>query len=400
MAIPQVLTADAAACDTSDFVVRAGLAADVAAANARAVDAQGRFPSEAFAALRKHRLLGIMVPQDLGGEGATVSQVADVCYVLGRACGSTSMIYAMHQTKVACLVRHGRGHAWHERMMRRLCAEQLLLGSSTTEGQAGGNIRQSAAPVGREGSRISLERSATCISYGEQSDAIVTTARRAADAAASDQVLVVFLKDDYALEPIVSWDTLGMRGTCSYGFTLRARGADDQILPEPYESIHMRTMVPFAHMMWSATWAGIAAGAVERARMFARNAARAANGQSPPGTAHLTRAIASLRMLRSTVGSAIKKFEAASIDRGDFESMDFQTAITVLKVNASELAVSTVMSALQATGLSGYRNDSDFSVGRHLRDVLSSPIMINNDRVLANLAGASLVSEVPSVLMD
>jgi len=37
------------------------------------------------------------------------------------------------------------------------------------------------------------------------------------------------------------------------------------------------------------------------------------------------------------------------------------------------------MSSLQASGLTGYRNDSEFSIGRHLRDVLSSPIMINNE---------------------
>ena len=69
--------------------------------------------------------------------------------------------------------------------------------------------------------------------------------------------------------------------------------------------------------------------------------------------------------------------------------------MNLLKVNASELAIATVMSALQAAGLSGYRNDTEFSVGRHLRDVLSSPIMINNDRILANVATSSLL-EPPS----
>ena len=54
------------------------------------------------------------------------------------------------------------------------------------------------------------------------------------------------------------------------------------------------------------------------------------------------------------------------------------------------------MSALQRGGLSGYRNDSEFSIGRHLRDILSSPIMINNDRILANVAAsASLLSGAP-----
>ena len=125
-----------------------------------------------------------------GGDGASISDVTDMCYTLGRACSSTAMIFAMHQTKVACLVRHGRGSAWHETLMRRVAAEQLLLASSTTEGQDGGNVRSSAAAVERDGASISLVRNATVISYGAQADGIVTIARRAADAAASDQVLV------------------------------------------------------------------------------------------------------------------------------------------------------------------------------------------------------------------
>ena len=80
--------------------------------------------------------------------------------------------------------------------------------------------------------------------------------------------------------------------------------------------------------------------------------------------------------------------------------MDFQTAINLLKVDASELAVATVLSAMRATGLSGYRNDSDVSMGRALRDVLSSPIMINNDRILASLESATLLSEIPASVRD
>jgi acyl-CoA dehydrogenase len=45
--------------------------------------------------------------------------------------------------------------------------------------------------------------------------------------------------------------------------------------------------------------------------------------------------------------------------------------------------------------LAGYRNDSDFSIARHLRDVLSSPIMINNDRVLASLGAPTVMTPVP-----
>ena len=76
------------------------------------------------------------------------------------------------------------------------------------------------------------------------------------------------------------------------------------------------------------------------------------------------------------------------------------TAMNLLKVNASEMAISTVMSSFQACGLAGYRNDGEFSISRSVRDILSSCIMLNNDRILANVASASLLSEVPATLRD
>jgi acyl-CoA dehydrogenase len=58
------------------------------------------------------------------------------------------------------------------------------------------------------------------------------------------------------------------------------------------------------------------------------------------------------------------------------------------------------MSAIQACGIAGYRNDGEFSIGRHLRDILSSPVMISNDRILANVAMASLLTGALASLRD
>jgi len=382
------------------LTVRAEKVAAIAATHAEAVDSDSRFPAEAIAAAREHRLLGVAVPPEFAGEGASISEIADICYALGRACAATAMVYAMHQTKVACLTRHGRASAWHQLLMRRICGEQMLLASSTTESDRGGDIRNSTAPIERQGARIGLDRSATVISYGEAADAIVTTARRSADAASADQVLVVLLKQDYTLERQVGWDALGMRGTCSAGFRLVASAASEQILPVPYEEIHTRTMMPVAHLLWSSAWGGIAAAAVERTRAFVREARQRTDGALPPAAAHLTRANASLQKLRGLVANALQRFELATDDPAMLESLDFQTAMNLLKVNASELAVATVMSAMQASGLAGYRNDGEFSIGRHLRDILSAPIMINNDRILANLGTTSLLSSVPVSIRD
>jgi acyl-CoA dehydrogenase len=380
----------------SDLTARARAAAEVARVNSAAVDAEARFPGEAFTELRKQRLLGIQVPLSLDGEGATIAEIADVCYILGQSCSSTALIYAMHQIKMACIVRHYKGNAAHEKILRRIAAEQLLMASSTTEGQAGGNVRSSEAAVEHDGAQVTLERKATVISYAVEADGIVTTARRAADAQGNDQVLLVLLKADYTLERLQVWDTLGMRGTHSEGFTLRARAAAGQIMPEPYDRIHAQTMVPFAHILWGSVWAGIAAAAASKAQAFVRHVMRQANGQTPPGAAHFTQAVSTLRTLRGVLATSLRSYEAIMSDEKAIASLEFQAMITLTKVQVSELAVTTVLTSLRACGLSGYRNDTEFTIGRLLRDVLSAPIMISNDRILTNLATTSLMTPLPA----
>jgi acyl-CoA dehydrogenase len=380
---------------------RARFVAAAAAEHAAEVDRDARFPAETFSAARQHRLLSMLVPVELGGDGATVSDAVDVCYLLGMACGSSAMIFAMHQIQVVILLRHAKDSPWHQQLLRRLCDEQLLFASSTTENQMGGAVRASACAVEREGTRITLAKNATVMSYGAEADGVLVTARRAPDAAPSDQVLVTLLKGDYELEKIKAWDTMGMRGTCSTGFTLRGRAGAEQVIPESYERIHPQSMVPIAHLTWSGVWCGIAGGAVSHARRFVRKgAAQASGGQAAPGASHLTRAMMSLRALRGSLAAAVSSYESSAAEPERLEAMDFQAGMNLLKVNSSERAIETVLHALQACGLAGYRNDGEFSVARQLRDVLSSSIMINNERILASTASSLLLFEVPARVRD
>jgi acyl-CoA dehydrogenase len=380
---------------------RARSMARIAAEHAQSVDREARFPKEAYAVAKSERLLGMLIPREFGGDGASISDAAEVSYILGQACGATSLIFSMHSIMIAILVRHAQSSAWHQGFMRKIADEQLLVASSTTEGLGGGDVRSSSCfvePTG--GGRMKMTREATVLSYAVEADALLTTSRRSAESAPSDQVLVALVKGDYHFEPLKDWNVMGMRGTSSAGHSLKATGLVEQVLPVPYDVIHKHSMGPIAHLTWGGTWAGVAAGAVARARQFVRTAARQANGQLPPGAPHLTRATMSLRALRGQLAAALLRFEAAGSDPKLLESLDFQTSMTLLKVNNSELAIETVMSALRACGLSGYREEGEFSVTRHLRDILSSMIMINNDRILANAANAAMLSDVPSFLRD
>ena len=119
---------------------------EVLAAHAGDVDRDARFPREALTALCGRELLGALVPRDLGGMGLTVSQVARVCDALGQYCGSSAMVFAMHQIQVACVVHHARQSAYFRAYLGRLVAEQRLIASATTEVGVGGDLRSSSSP--------------------------------------------------------------------------------------------------------------------------------------------------------------------------------------------------------------------------------------------------------------
>jgi acyl-CoA dehydrogenase len=120
----------------------------------------------------------------------------------------------------------------------------------------------------------------------------------------------------------------------------------------------------------------------------------------PPGAPQFTRLFAALRTLRAMIANSMRVYERLMNDPKALEALEFQSMITLTKVEASEQAVGIVLAALRVCGLSGYRTDGDFSIERSLRDVLSSPIMINNERILANLASSSLLTQVPQSVRD
>jgi acyl-CoA dehydrogenase len=358
---------------------------------AAAGDAEARFPTEAFAALKAERLLGALVPTSLGGLGASIADIAAICETLGQRCANTAMIYAMHQIQVNCLVRHGASVPLIRAYLSELCEQQLLLASATTETNVGGDVRTSLCAVLRNGDRFSLEKSAPVISYAANADGILVTARRAPDAASNDQVILLARREATSLEPISTWDTLGFRGTCSLGFTLRTSGPTGEIMPEPYADISARTMLPTSHVVWTSLWLGIATDAVNRARAYIRAEARKKPGTTPPGALRLAELVSVLQTMRATVHDAVAEYARNIDDPEALSSMSFALRMNNVKIAASRLVVEVVAAAMQITGITGYRRDSKFSLERHLRDAYGAALMINNDRIYGANASILLV---------
>jgi acyl-CoA dehydrogenase len=357
---------------------------EVLSVQAEAVDRDARFPGTGFAALRQARLLSAYVPGELGGLGLHIGQIAQLCEALGQYCGSTAMIFAMHQIQVACLVHHARQTRYFRDFLQRLVKEQRLLASATTEIGVGGDLRSSLCAVEVADGSFRLVKKAPVISYGEAADDILVTCRQSPAAPSGDQVQVLIHRGDYSAEPLSGWDTLGFRGTCSSGFTVSARGSSEQILPVPFSDILAQTMHPYSHIVWSALWSGIAADAVNRARAFVRAEARKTPGEVPSSALRLAEVDGTLQEMRHNVASHTREY-LELLQRGELASLTgfgFAIRTNNLKVSSSQRIIEIVGAALLICGIAGYRNDSKYSLSRHLRDAYGTGLMVNNDRIL------------------
>lgn len=348
------------------------------------VDEKARFPTESIAALKELKLLSAYVPVEQGGMGLTLIEIAKICEVLGNFCGSTAMIYAMHKIQVACIVNHMGKSTYFKKYIQKLVNEQRLIASATTEIGIGGDLRSSICAVERADDQFKLTKKAPVISYALSADDLILSARRHQDAAKSDQVHVLLHKDQYELEAISGWDTLGFRGTCSAGFVVTGSGSVDQILASPFADILSQTMHPYAHITWSALWSGMAAYAVNMARGFVRNEAKR-NLDGPQISAiRLGEVDSVLQIMRSNVSLCAKEYQEMLLagDESAFSNFGFGIRINNLKMTSSQQLVDIVGKSMMICGISSYRNDSKFSLSRHIRDAYGASLMVNNDRIL------------------
>jgi acyl-CoA dehydrogenase len=379
------------------FLAGVGQVADaIAAVHADDVDRNARFPVETIDALREQGALSALVPVEYGGDGVSFEAIAAACFELGRRCGASAMVFAMHQIQVATIVRHLEGSPWFEEYLRELVAGQRLIASVTSEVGTGGDMSRSVAaltPVAGDPARAWFEKQAPTVSYGAYADDLLVTLRAHPDAGGGEQVAVLARATDTTLEPTGTWDPLGMRGTCSPGYVVRAEVSTEQVMGAPFPAISTESMVPISHLLWAHIWLGIATDAFDRARAFLRAAARRAPGEPVPAAVKLSHVMTQLSLLRAEVHSALRDWTDAEADRERLSTMAFALRVNNLKLAASEQAPRVCQQAMGVCGIVGFKNDTPFSIGRHLRDSMSASLMVANERIHQTNAGLLLIAK-------
>lgn len=250
--------------ETQELIGRAAAVGADLARDAERHDRDGTFVEAGLAALKAAGLLSVAVPEELGGDGATVAQVAAVQRELARHCGSTALASSMHQHVTTFTAwRFRRGLPGAEATLKRVVEDGIVLVS--TGGADFTHPRGEAVKVDG-GFTVSGHKVFASLSPAGN---VLSTMFRYDDPEQGPRVLNVPVPMGEGVQVLETWDAMGMRGTGSHEIVI-----DGVFVPEekvlanrPYGVIDppLQVILSIAMPIISAVYLGVAESAYEAA---------------------------------------------------------------------------------------------------------------------------------------
>ena len=343
----------------SRWPVEAKKVAASIASGAEEHDRSGTFVHDSFELLRERRFMAMLVPEDLGGGGASHAEACAVLSELARGCPATALALSMHTHLVAAQVwRHHRDLP--APVLSRIAEQQLVLVSTGASDwlESNGTVTKVDG-----GYRVSARKAPAS---GCPAGDVLMTSVRWDDAPEGPQVIhaaVPFSADGVSVEQ--TWNTLGMRATGSDTVVL-----DDVVVPE--EAVALIRPAGEWHPVWGTvvgaalplimtTYVGVAEVAAEGAVALASRRA-----ERPDVAPIVGRMLGRLTSARDSVRAMIDSSANLSFDN----TIDHASTTLARKTAATQAVIETVSLALEAGGGAAFARGSD--IERLFRDVHGS----------------------------
>jgi acyl-CoA dehydrogenase len=353
--------------DDDAFVALAAEVGAVAAEHAAEHDRDASFVGPAYEAMRATGYLGLAVPTELGGLGATMRQVCYAQAELARHDGAAALASTMHLYNTLVQVfRRRNGAPDAEGVLRRIAAENLIVATS-----GGSDWIWPTTVAVPEGPGPDTYRVSGRKVFCSQAPEATVISSCAVVGEPGDGAEVLHFSVPLGAEGVTlieTWDTLGMRGTASHDLVF-----EDVVVPaerivgrRPWGELGGPLMAAGIHFapVGGATYFGIAAGARDVAVAEAMAKAR---GATP---------LAELARVQRQIGLMDQKLSVAwwglmgSIDQiGDAYGADAAALSTMMlaKRHAVLEAVEVVDLAMGVLGGRAYFRSSPLE--RAYRDV-------------------------------
>ncbi|HXG58974.1 MAG TPA: acyl-CoA dehydrogenase family protein [Thermoanaerobaculia bacterium] len=250
-----------------ETLVRArDVAANVLARHAADVDEQARFPEESVGAIREAGLLGLCVPAEQGGGGASPRMFAAVVEELAGACPSTAMIYVMHVTAAQAIASSSVLES-RDDVLREIAAGRHLTTLAFSER---GSRSQFWAPVSRleeNNGHYFTSASKSWVTSAGHAQSYVSSAQKPSASSPLESTIYLVRQGAEGVRVTARFNGLGLRGNESSPVTLdhlRVGRGDLISLPGEGATTMLQVVLPWFSIGTAAMANGIARAAVER----------------------------------------------------------------------------------------------------------------------------------------
>jgi alkylation response protein AidB-like acyl-CoA dehydrogenase len=362
------------------------LAQERVAPRAAEIDERDEFPRDLWELFREAGLLRLVIPEEYGGLGADHTTICLVVEELAKASASAAHIVFTCASNVSPLLIGGSAEL-KARILPRYAAEGWLAALAITEPEAGSDVAALQSTARRVGDHYILNGSKAMISNGDNAGLYCLFAKT--DPAAGRKGISAFAIEAGTPGLVAGRHErkMGMRGSVLTGLTLEEvrvpvanrLGAEGDGFRICMESLNSARLITAAHSL------GIAGGALEYARQYARQ--RRQFGQAIAefqGVQALLADMATqLEAARSLTYEATRKYDAKAPDFVKFSAM--------AKLFATDMVMQVTTDAVQVLG--GYGYLTDHPVERMMRDAKVEQIWDGTNQIQRMVIGRILAKE-------
>ncbi|HEY6726177.1 MAG TPA: acyl-CoA dehydrogenase family protein [Polyangiaceae bacterium] len=320
---------------------------------AASADRERRFVAENYTTLAQAGILGMLVPSELGGGGASHGEACQMLRELAHYCPSTALALSMHQHLVAATVWRHLHQMPGEALLRRVAGEHLVLVSTGAGDWLGSNGE--VEPV-EGGYRVTGSKHFASGSPG--GDLLVTSAAwtQCPDGPAVLHFAVPL--NAAGVSVANDWDTLGMRGTGSNTVTLQSVFVPEQAisLKRPREGWHpvWSIVLTVAAPIYSSPYVGIAEQAAEVARGICKGRVRGQEAAIDGPNAHVPYLLGEMENALATARMAHRALIDNANDYDFTPDIERANRALVSKTILAKASVETVTKAMEAVGGGSY----------------------------------------------
>jgi alkylation response protein AidB-like acyl-CoA dehydrogenase len=331
------------------------------APNALEWDEAQHFPRELFAGLGELGLLGILIPEELGGAGLGYVEYVTILEEIGAADGSIGLSVAAHNSLCTNHLYLFGSAALKQEYMPKLASGDWIGAWGLTEPQAGSDAGGTRTTAVRDGNEWVLNGSKTFITHGSVGDAAVLVARTSPESGHHGISAFFVPFDRPGVSPGKKENKLGMRASDTSSLVLEdCRIPESFLLGNEGEGfVQAMKVLDGGRISIAALSVGIARGALDATLSY--STVREQFGK-PVSSFQLIQA--KLADMATSVDAArlLTQRSAAMKDAGLTTTRESAMA----KVYASEVAVAVAEEAVQIHG--GYGYTKEYPVERAWRD--------------------------------